>query len=255
MKDKFSVAGKLALVTGASSGIGLHLAKLLAANGARVGLAARRVDKLQAAVGEIQGAGGQAIAIALDVTRPETIASAFDQLEQAFGDPVEILINNSGIIYVQKFVDQQLAEVERLFDTNLKGAFLVAQEAARRMRAAGRGSIINMASSAGLRAGGLLSSYCASKAGLVHLTHVMALELAGRGVRVNALCPGNIETDMKQSFEDAGIDQTVLKRIPLRRYGKPEDLDGATLLLASDAGRYITGVALPVDGGQILSWM
>ncbi len=195
------------------------------------------------------------LAIALDVTRPETIPCAFDQLEQAFGDRVEILINNSGIIYVQKFVDQELAEVERLFDTNLKGAFLVAQEAARRMRAAGRGSIINMASSAGLRAGGLLSSYCASKAGLVHLTHVMALELAGRGVRVNALCPGNIETDMKQSFEDAGIDQTVLKRIPQRRYGQPEDLDGATLLLVSDAGRYITGVALPVDGGQILSWM
>ena len=109
-----------------------------------------------------------------------------------------------------------------------------------------------MASSAGLRAGGLLSSYCASKAGLVHLTHVMALELAGRGVRVNALCPGNIETEMKKSFEHAGIDQTVFKRIPQRRYGKPEDLDGATLLLASDARRYITGVALPVDGGAMV---
>jgi len=255
MDTPFSVNGKIALVTGASSGIGLHLAKMLAKRGAKVGLGARRADRLEQAVGEIRVAKGRALALVMDVTRPETIAPALDELERTYGGPIEILINNSGIIYVQKFVDQSLEEVERLFDTNLKGAFLVAQEAARRMRATGRGSIINMASTAGLRAGGLLASYCASKAGLVHLTHVMAVELAARGVRVNALCPGNFETDMQHSFVEAGIDDTVLKRIPQRRFGKVEDLDGAVLLLASDAGAYITGVALPVDGGQVLSWM
>jgi NAD(P)-dependent dehydrogenase (short-subunit alcohol dehydrogenase family) len=130
---------------------------------------------------------------------------------------------------------------------------LVAQEAARRMAGARSGVIVNIASTAGLRAGGFLSSYCASKAALIHLTHVMALELAGKGIRVNAICPGNIETDMQDALH--GFEETLIKRTPMRRFGKPEDLDGVSLLLASDAGRYITGAAIPVDGGQALSWM
>jgi len=255
MSELFGVEGKLVLITGASSGIGRHLARLFAARGARVGLAARRIERLEAAVAEIREAGGEAMAITLDVTRPETFASAFNAFEARYGSVVDVLVNNSGIIYIKRFIDQEQAEVERLFDTNLKGAFLVAQEAARRMRAAGRGSIINVASTAGLRAAGLLASYAAAKAGLIHLTRVMAVELAARGVRVNALCPGNIETDMHAAFHDEGIDDGVLKRIPMRRFGRPDDLDGAALLLASDAGRYITGVTLPVDGGQTLSWM
>ncbi|MDR2188962.1 MAG: SDR family oxidoreductase [Azonexus sp.] len=255
MSELFGVEGKRVLITGASSGIGLHLAHLFAARGAKVGLAARRIERLESAVAELRDAGGEAMAIALDVTRPETFAAVFDAFEARYGATVEVLVNNSGIIYIKRFIDQERAEVERLFDTNLKGAFLVAQEAARRMRSAGSGSIINVASTAGLRAGGLLASYAASKAGLVHLTRVMALELAARGVRVNALCPGNIETDMHAAFRAEQIDDGVLKRIPMRRFGQPGDLDGAVLLLASDAGRYITGVALPVDGGQTLSWM
>lgn len=251
----FRLDGKVALVTGASSGIGLHLARTFAAAGARVALAARRVDRLEAAVAEIRAAGGEAVAVALDVTDSATIGPAFDAAEKALGGVVGILLNNSGVLYTKKFLEQEESEVARVLDTNLKGAFLVAQAAAKRMSAAGGGSIINVGSSAGLRAGALMSIYGASKAGLLHLTRMLALELAHRGIRVNALAPGNIETAMTDSFRDIGIAEHVLTRIPQRRFGRPEDLDGAALLLASDAGRYMTGTVIPVDGGQTLSWM
>lgn len=251
----FGLDGRVALVSGASSGIGLHLAKTLADAGAAVALAARRTDRLDAAVAELVAAGHRACAVPLDVTRSETIGPAFDAAESALGGGIGILVNNAGILYAGRFVDQDEAEVSRVLDTNLKGAFLVAQTAARRMARAGGGAIINVASTAGLRAAGFLSSYAASKAALIQLTRVMALELAGKGVRVNAVCPGNIETDMHQTFRDGGLEETLLKRIPQRRFGQPADLDGAVLLLASDAGRYMTGTAIPVDGGQTLSWM
>lgn len=251
----FSLDGKVALITGASSGIGLHLARLFAASGARVALTARRTDRLDAAVAGITAAGGKAAGIFIDVTRPETIAPAFDTAAATLGGGVDILVNNSGIVYAGSFLDQEEAEIDRIFATNLKGAFLVAQTAARLMATSGGGSIINIASTAGLRASGLMSSYGAAKAGLVHLTRIMALELAGKGIRVNALCPGNIETDMQQTFRDHGLEERVLKRIPQRRFGRPDDLDGAALLLASDAGRYMTGTVIPVDGGQSLAWM
>ena len=251
----FRLDGKLALVTGASSGIGLHLAKTFAAAGARVALAARRVDKIEAAAAEIRASGGQAVAISLDVTKSATIGPAFDAAERALGGTVDILLNNSGVLYTMKFLAQEESEVARVLDTNLKGSFLVAQEAAKRMSVAGRGSIINVGSSAGIRAGSLMSIYGATKAGLHHLTQILALELAHKGVRVNALAPGNIETAMTDSFRDIGIADHVLTRIPQRRFGRPDDLDGAALLLASDAGRYMTGVVIPVDGGQTLSWM
>ncbi len=181
---------------------------------------------------------------------------AFDEAEAALGAPIDLLFNNAGVLYAKRFVDQDMAEVDRIFDTNLRGAFRVAQEAARRMvKLSNGGAIVNVASTAAFGTGAQFSSYCASKAGLVQLTKVMALELARRKVRVNALCPGNFETDMIQTFKDGGFDQAVLERTPMRRFGRPDDLDGAALLLASDAGRYITGVALPVDGGQLLSWM
>ena len=191
----------------------------------------------------------------LDVTQSAAIGPALDGAEQALGGPADILINNAGIIYLKKFTDQEPEEVERLFHINLHGAFFLAREAGRRMAANEGGSIINMASTAGLRAAGFLSSYAASKAALIRLTEVMALELAHKKVRVNALCPGNFETDMHQTFVDSEFDQSIVKRIPQRRFGKSEDLDGAVLLMASDAGRYITGASLTVDGGQTLSWM
>jgi NAD(P)-dependent dehydrogenase (short-subunit alcohol dehydrogenase family) len=251
----FDLTGKAALVTGASSGIGLHTARLFAEAGASVILAARRMERLADAVAVLKADGFNAAAVRLDVDDPAGIAPAWTVAEQLAGQPIDILFNNAGIIYIERFIDQTLEDVSRIFDTNLKGNFLVAQEAARHMVKRGNGSIINVASSSGLRAGGHMSSYGSAKAGLIHLTQIMALELAAKGVRVNALAPGNIQTDMHAHFTDHGLDESVRKRIPMRRFGVPSDLDGATLLLASEAGRYITGAVLPVDGGQILSWM
>ena len=251
----FSLQGRVALVSGASSGLGLHLAGTLAEAGAAVVLAARRKDKVEAAAAKLTAKGHRALAVYLDVTKTETIAAAFTAAEAAFGAPVDVLLNNAGIIYANKFLQQEEVEVTRIIDTNFKGAFLVAQEAARRMAKLKQGSIINVASTAGLRAAGFLSSYAAMKAGLIQLSQVMALELAGKGIRVNVVCPGNFETDMHQLFAAQGLEKTVLDRIPQRRFGKPEDLDGTILLLASDAGRYMTGAVVTVDGGQTLSWM
>ncbi|MFJ1260117.1 SDR family NAD(P)-dependent oxidoreductase [Cupriavidus sp. CuC1] len=249
----FDLQGRAAFISGASSGIGLHTARMLAGTGAAVALAARRADRLDAVVADMRAAGHRACAVTLDVTDAAAIAPAWQEAEAALGQPIGILVNNAGVIHVERFVEQSPEAVSRVFDTNLKGAYLMAQEAARCMVQRGEGSIVNIASSSGLRAGGQMSSYGASKAALIHLTQIMALELAGKGVRVNAIAPGNIETDMHAEF--AGIEQGILKRIPMRRFGKPSDLDGAMLLLASDAGRYMTGTVIPVDGGQVLSWM
>lgn len=252
-QDLFSLTGKTAMITGASSGIGQHVAGVYARAGAKVVLAARRMERIEAAVAALRAEGHDACGVYLDVTRPDTIAASFDDAQNQTGTVVDILYNNSGIIYTKPFLEQEESEIARIFDTNLKGAMLVAQEGARRMAAGHGGAIINIASTAGMRAGGSLSSYCASKAALIHLTGVMALELAGKGIRVNAICPGNIDTDMQESLKE--FEQVLIKRTPMRRFGKPEDLDGVSLLLASDAGRYITGASIPVDGGQVLTWM
>jgi len=253
--DLFGLAGRVAFVSGASDGIGRHVAGVLARAGAAVALAARRVDKAEQAAAALRAAGLRACAVGLDVTRGETIAPAFDAAESALGAPCDVLFNNAGISVVKRFLDQQEADIDRVLDTNLKGAMLVAQEAARRMVPLKRGSIVNVASIAGVRAGGFMSSYGASKAGLIQLGAVMALELAARGIRVNTLLPGNIETGMQDAFEQAGFTETLVRRTPMRRHGRLDDLDGAVLLLASDAGRYMTGSVLTVDGGNSLAWM
>lgn len=251
----FELRGQAALVTGASSGIGLHVAGTLAEAGAAVVLAARRIDRLEDAVARLRADGHRAWAIPLDVSVPESATAAWREAEAACGQPIDILVNNAGVIYIEKFVAQKPEEVERILRTNLLGAFALAQEAARAMAPRGSGSIINVASTAGLRAAGHMASYAASKAALIQLTKVAALELASKGVRVNALAPGNLQTDMHAAFEGVGFDASIRQRIPMRRFGQPADLDGATLLLASRAGGYITGAVLPVDGGQLLSWM
>lgn len=251
----FNLRGKTALITGASSGIGLHVARLYASAGASVALAARRVDRIEAAAQQLRDAGHRACAVPMDLLDDASIGTAMDAAESQLGAPLNLLFNNAGVLYAARFVDQEMAEVDKVFDTNLRGNFRVAQEAARRMIQQRDGVIINVASTAAFGTGAQLSSYCASKAGLAHLTRIMALELASRGIRVNALCPGNFETDMADTFRDKGFDQSLLARTPMRRFGQLPDLDGAALLLASDAGRYMTGVALPVDGGQLLSWM
>jgi NAD(P)-dependent dehydrogenase (short-subunit alcohol dehydrogenase family) len=249
----FGLKGRIALITGASSGIGLHIAGLYAQAGAAVVLTARRTDLIEASAAQLREAGHLAVAVSLDVTCEETIAPAFDAVEKAMGRAPDIVVNNAGIGMVKRFLDQSAAEVGSVLDTNLKGAYLVGQEAARRMSGLGGGTILNIASISGLRTAGWMSSYAASKAGLIQLSGVMALELAARNIRVNTLCPGNIDTGMQADLKEFAA--TLIKRTPLRRHGLPQDLDGALLLLVSDAGRYMTGAVVTVDGGNTLSWM
>jgi len=242
-----------ALVTGASGGLGAHFARTLARHGAPVALAARRVERLEALAEEIRGDGGEAVAVELDVTDTRSVADALADAERVIGT-VRILINNSGIASPAAVLETGDEDWRRVLDTNLTGAFLVAREAARRMVAAKQaGSIVNIASILGFGVISGLASYAASKAGLKHLTEAMALELARHRIRVNAIAPGYIETDMNRAFFRSEAGQAMIKRIPQRRLGQPQDLDGALLLLASDASDFITGATLVVDGGHLVS--
>jgi NAD(P)-dependent dehydrogenase (short-subunit alcohol dehydrogenase family) len=246
----FDLSGLNALVTGASSGIGRHFAGLLARHGARVVLAARRGDALAGACDEIAAAGGRAEAVTLDVTDPDGVASVVG----GFDPPIDLLVNNAGISIAAPATRIAADDWDRVFDTNLRGAFLVAQAVANRLIGEGRGgSVVNIASIAGLRVAGNIASYAASKAGLVHLTRALALEWARHDIRVNALCPGYIETDLNRDFFLSDAGKAMIKRIPQRRLGRFEDLDAALLLLAADEGRYITGGILAVDGGHVVS--
>lgn len=251
--DLFSLEGRLAVVTGASSGIGMHAAHLFSSAGATVALAARRIEWARAPVEAIRRNGGKAAGFEVDVTQSHTIPRLFDAIEAEFGGAPDILLNNAGVIVAEKFLQMTESQFDHVLDTNLKGSFLVAQESARRMAARRRGSIINVTSTSAVRAAGLMASYGASNAGLIHATRIMAVELASKGIRVNALCPGNIETDMQSAL--AEFKDSMIRRTPMHRFGRPEDLDGALLLLASEAGRYMTGSVLIVDGGVTLSWI
>jgi 3-oxoacyl-[acyl-carrier protein] reductase len=252
MHDPFDLTGKTALVTGASQGLGARFAAVLAARGAKVALAARQVEKLDALKGEIEQAGGTACSVRLDVNELASINACLDQVAQDLG-PLDILINNAGVAVSKPVLEQTEEDWDKVVDTNLKGAFFMAQAAARRM--AGRdegGSIVNIASVLALEVIGHLAPYAASKGGIWQITKTMALELARNKVRVNALAPGYIVTDINRDFLDGPAGQQMVKKIPQRRFGEPEDLDGALLLLASDAGRYMTGSIIVVDGGFML---
>lgn len=253
MSLNFDLSDRPALITGASGGLGAHFARTLAAHGAPVALAARRSERLQALARDIEAVGGRAVAVAMDVTDASSVARAFATVEAALG-PVRVLINNSGIATPGAAIETSEEDWDRVLDTNLKGAFLVAREGARRMVAAGAsGSIINIASILGFRVGVGLASYAASKAGLKQLTRALALELARSRIRVNAIAPGYIETDMNREFFASEPGLAMIRRIPQRRLGQPEDLDGVLLLLASDASDFMTGATLVVDGGHLVS--
>jgi NAD(P)-dependent dehydrogenase (short-subunit alcohol dehydrogenase family) len=246
----FDLTGQVALVTGASSGIGRHLAGLLAAAGAKVALAARRADRLDEAAREIAVAGGQGLSIACDVTRSDSVAAAVATAEAQLG-PLSILVNNAGVVVAKPVLQHTEEEWDYVLDTNLKGAWLMAREFAQHLVDRQRpGRIVNIASVLGLRTIARVPSYTAAKAGLIHLTHVLAMELARYGILVNAIAAGYVETDFNREFLRSEAGKNLAARIPLRRVGRPDDLDGAMLLLTSPAGAYLTGAIIAVDGGH-----
>lgn len=249
----FSLRGKTALVTGASSGLGEYFAKVLSHAGAEVIVAARRLDKLDHLVTEINGSGGKAHALAMDVACKDSVTEAFAQLDHIVTS-LDIVINNAGISNpLAKFVEQDETDWAALLDTNLKGAWRVAQQAAQRMQKAGRGCIINTGSIYSLGNGMFKTDYNVSKVALVQLTKNMALELARSGVRVNALCPGYFASAINQDGFNSERGQAYLKTLVPQRLGEYSELAGPLLLLVSDAGSFVNGVALPVDGGSLLA--
>lgn len=250
---RFDLQDRIALVTGASSGLGLHFALALAAAGASVAVAARRLDRLEQTVAAIEAAGGRALAVPLDVADGASVRACFQAVEDHWGT-VDLVLNNAGVAVSRPVLEQTEDDWDAVVDTNLKGAWLVAQEGARRMVAAARsGAIVNIASITGERVAGGVAPYCASKAGLIHLTRALALELARHGIRVNALAPGYIATELNTDFLASTAGERLLARIPQRRFGRPEELVGPLLLLASEAGSFMTGSVLAVDGGHLVS--
>jgi 3-oxoacyl-[acyl-carrier protein] reductase len=250
--DMFSLKGRVALVTGASSGLGVQFARALSDNGAAVALVARRADRLKSLQNEIEGKGGHAVAIEADVTDHAAIVRAFDAAEKAFGT-VTILVNNAGIAHGGRAVEMPPEEWRKVLSTNLDAVFFWAQEAARRLLAAKKqGAIVNIASVLGLAVSKGAVAYAAAKAGVVQVTKALAVELAFKGVRVNAIAPGWFITEMNDEYLTGEAGTAIKREIPMGRFGNPGDLDGALLLLVSDAGSYITGSTVVVDGGQVV---
>jgi 3-oxoacyl-[acyl-carrier protein] reductase len=249
----FDLAGKVALVTGASSGLGARFAEVLADNGAAVVLVARRADRLTALKARIEKSGGRAVAVEADVCDRAAMQRAFDAAEKAFGT-VTILVNNAGIVHSGRAVDLSEDDWRRVLSTNLDAVFFWAQEAARRMLAAGKGgAIVNIASVLGLNVDKGVIAYATAKAAVIQLTKALALELGFKGIRVNAIAPGWIVTDINRDYLSSEQGSAMKRQIPMGRFGEERDLDGPLLLLVSDAGRYMTGATIVADGGQVVA--
>ncbi len=248
----FDLAGKTALVTGASSGLGVRFAEVLAENGAAVALVARRADRLATVKARIEAAGGRAVAIEADVRDRTAMRAAFDAAEKAFGT-VTILVNNAGVAHSDRAVELAEEDWRRVISTNLDAVFFWAQEAARRMLAAGKGgAIVNIASVLGFGVNKGVIAYATAKAGVIQLTKALALELAFKGIRVNAIAPGWIVTEITADYLSSEQGAAMKRQIPMGRFGEERDLDGPLLLLVSDAGRYMTGATIVADGGQLV---
>lgn len=258
MSMQFDLEGRTALVTGASSGLGARFAKVLAANGARVVLASRRVERMKELRAEIAAEGGSAHVVALDVTDAASIRAAVAHAETEAG-PIDILINNSGVSTTQRLVDATEADFDFMFDTNVRGAFFVAQEVAKRMILRAKGAaqpparpparIVNIASMAGLKVLAQIGIYCMSKAAVVHMTKSMALEWGRFGINVNAICPGYIRTEINDEHWETEAGQKLIQMLPRRRLGSAEDLDGLLLLLCADQSQFINGAIITADDG------
>lgn len=253
MDPLFDVSSEVILVTGASQGLGRQFARVLAARGAAIVLAARQIDKLQSLEQEIKDGGGRAVAVRMDVTDLGSMAAALDQAEAALG-PITVLVNNAGVATERLAVDTSEADWDKVIGANLKGAYFLATEVARRMIARQQGgNIVNIASVLGQSVLKFVSPYAISKAGIIQATKAMALELASSRIRVNALAPGYIDTDINRELWATPAGEKLVKSIPQRRVGHESDLDGAILLLASSASRYMTGSVVTVDGGFLLT--
>jgi NAD(P)-dependent dehydrogenase (short-subunit alcohol dehydrogenase family) len=251
MEKLFSLAGRTALVTGASGTLGGHFARVLHGAGARVALAARRTDAVARLAAEL---GEGAVAVALDVTDPASIDACYDAAEAAFGAPCGVIVNNAGIAVTKPVLEMTPEDFDGVLAVNLRGCFLVAQAGARRLAAAkAPGSIVNIASILGGRIIAGVAGYTAAKAGLLHMTRQMAVEFARHGIRVNAIAPGYVASDINAGYFEGESGRAMLKRIPQRRIGTPEDLTGPLLLLASEAGAHMTGTTVTVDGGHSIA--
>jgi len=245
--------GKRALVTGAFSGLGRDFARMLGGAGASVAIAGRRIDAGRAYADELTVAGMRVVAVPMDVTDRASVDAAVDEAASVFGG-IDVLVNNAGVALTKPFLDLDDADWNGILDVNLDGAFRVAQSVARRMRDAGQGgSIVNIASVLSGRVAAQVAPYAVSKAALVQLTRAMALELARFRIRVNALAPGYVTTDLNREFLASEAGQSIARRVPQRRFGTVADLEGPLLLLASDASAYMTGAVLAVDGGHAIS--
>jgi NAD(P)-dependent dehydrogenase (short-subunit alcohol dehydrogenase family) len=250
---ELTLTGRNALVTGANGGLGSHFAQTLAKAGAGVAVAARRIDALQPVEDALRALGARTQSVALDVTNPASVQPAFDRAAAALG-PITVVVNNAGIAITKPLLDHTEDDWRQVIDVNLDGAWRVAQAAARHMVQHGQGgSIVNVASILGLRVASQVPSYAASKAAVIQMTKAMALELARHRIRVNALAPGYVETPLNRDFFASDAGQALIRRVPQRRIGTVDELDAPLLLLASDAGSYMTGSVLVVDGGHVVN--
>ncbi len=260
MSYSLDLSGRVALITGASSGLGEQFARTLARAGAAVVLAGRRVERLKTLRAEIEALGGDAHVVGLDVTDPHSIRSAIAHAETEVG-AIDILVNNSGVSTTQKLVDVTPEDYDYVFDTNTRGAFFVAQEVGKRMLARARGAapgtytggrIVNIASMAGLRVLGQIGVYCMSKAAVIHMTRAMALEWGKFGINVNAICPGYIDTEINHHHWQTEQGQKLIAMLPRKRLGEPKDLDALLVMLCSNESHFINGAVIAADDGFAL---